>query len=65
MNCKFCLMSSGGCVYVLVSSEQFSVVSCIHDDTFLKQLHSSQYIIFVVFVTIELRMSPVCKLEEF
>jgi hypothetical protein len=36
MNCKFCLMSSSGCVYVLVTSEQFSVVSCIHDDNFLK-----------------------------
>jgi hypothetical protein len=43
MNCKFCLMSRGGCIYVLVSSEQFSVVSCIHDDTFLNNfiVHST------------------------
>ena len=35
INCKFCLMSSSGCIYVFVSSEQFSAISWIHDKNFL------------------------------
>jgi hypothetical protein len=32
-------MSSSGCIYVLVSSEQFSVVSCIHHDILISSIH--------------------------